>query len=69
LGLKDKDNIPRLVSGKYLKELYELHERKNTLDVSLQDLPNLCKNCGNPELCKKWATTGKLTCFCLESIF
>lgn len=37
-GLKNKDNLPRLVAGKYLKLLYEIHERNGTLDKS--DLNN-----------------------------
>ena len=69
LGLKEKDQLHRLVAGKYLKELYELHSAKGTLDISINELHSLCTICRNPELCKKWNTVEKLTCFCLESIF
>lgn len=69
LGLKEKDNIPRLVAGKYLKELFELHQEKNTLDISVAELDQICRNCRNPKLCEEWDSAGKLTCFCLESIF
>ncbi len=31
-GLDRKDGLPRIVAGKYLKLLYELHESKGTLD-------------------------------------
>ena len=31
-GIKRKDELPRLVAGKYLKMLYELHEKNNTLE-------------------------------------
>ncbi len=31
-GLDQKDKIPRLIAGKYLKMLYEIHEQKGTLD-------------------------------------
>jgi hypothetical protein len=69
LGLKEKDKLHRLVAGKYLKELYELHLVKETLDISIEELHKLCTNCKNPELCEEWDKVGELTCFCLESIF
>ena len=69
LGLKKKDDLHRLVAGKYLKELYELHEKKGTLDISINYLQTLCSNCRNPKLCEEWDKVGELTCFCLESVF
>ncbi len=30
-GLKRKDELPRIESGKYLKLLYDIHERNETL--------------------------------------
>jgi len=69
LGLKKKDDLHRLVAGKYLKELYELHEKKGTLDISINNLQTLCSNCRNPKLCEEWDKVGELTCFCLESVF
>jgi len=33
-GLDRKDEIPRLIVGKYLKLLYEIHENKGSLDAS-----------------------------------
>lgn len=38
IGLKNKDNIPRIAEGKYLKLLYELHEERGTLDIDNNDL-------------------------------
>ena len=32
-GIKDKDSLPRIVAGKYLKLLYDLHMRRGTLDA------------------------------------
>lgn len=32
-GVNRKDELPRIVAGKYLKMLYEIHERNNTLDT------------------------------------
>jgi hypothetical protein len=57
------------MAGKYLKELFELHESKGTLDISINELHSLCSNCRNPNLCEDWNKVGELTCFCLESIF
>lgn len=33
-GLKRKDDVPRIVAGKYLKLLYEIHEKNGTLESS-----------------------------------
>lgn len=33
VGIKNKDNLPRLVAGKYLKLLYDLHNQRGTLDA------------------------------------
>jgi hypothetical protein len=32
LGLERKDELPRVVAGKYLKLLYEIHDRNGTLE-------------------------------------
>jgi len=70
LGLKAKDNIHRLVAGKYLKQLLALHQQAGTLDITKDQLEQkLCCNCLLPEVCKRWNKVGKLTCFCLESVF
>lgn len=69
LGLKDKDHLHRLVAGKYLKELFELHSRRGTLDVHKDDIDRLCPQCRNGPTCVQWGKVQKLTCFCLESIF
>lgn len=69
LGLKEKDNLHRLVAGKYLKELFELHTNKGTIEKSILELQTLCVNCKNPDTCKEWDKVGELTCFCLESVF
>jgi hypothetical protein len=69
LGLEKKDCLHRLVAGKYLKELYALHESKGTLTTSLSELEALCRNCRNPATCKEWDTVGEISCFCLESVF
>jgi len=69
LGLKRKDNLHRLVAGKYLKELYDLHASRRTLGIDRATLETLCGNCRNSSSCAKWGKTQELTCFCLESVF
>jgi len=68
LGLEKKDNLHRLVAGKYLKQLIKIHQERGTLNVSINDLITLCKKCPLPETCKEWDKVNELTCFCLESI-
>jgi hypothetical protein len=69
LGLKEKDKLHRLVAGKYLKQLYELHTTRGTLDVPKDSIGQLCPKCKNGPTCVKWGKVSKLTCFCLESVF
>jgi hypothetical protein len=68
LGLKDKDNLHRLVAGKYLKTLFALHEAAGSLDVDARNLTVLCDHCTLALVCQDWDTVGELTCFCLESV-
>lgn len=69
-GLKHKDEIARIAEGKYLKLLYELHEKNGTLNITREELESkLCPKCAEKELCKKEGTEGKLTVFCIEGIF
>ncbi len=56
--------VPRIVEGKYLKLLYQLHEEKNTLDLGRKDIEELCKMCDLGTLCPE----KELTVYCLESI-
>ncbi len=69
LGLQRKDALHHLVAGKYLMALYNLHERSRTLDIEKGDIAQLCRCCRLPGLCIEWNKVGKLTCFCLESVF
>ncbi len=68
LGLEKKDNLHRLVAGKYLKELMRIHETAGTLELTKDNIEQLCEKCPLPEVCKVWGTEHKLTCFCLESL-
>ena len=69
LGLKKKDNLHRLVAGKYLKQLFELHGESGTLDIHKDEIRQLCPDCRNKPTCAKWGKEQELTCFCLESVF
>lgn len=69
LGLKGKENIPRIVAGKYLKELYELHKKNNTLQITQETLHLQCDACNNTKACQNSDSVGELTSYCLESIF
>ena len=69
LGLEKKDNLHRLIAGKYLKLLLDIHEKTNTLDIDRATLHTLCGKCMNKHACIEWGTEQELTCFCLESVF
>ena len=68
LGLKKKDELHRLVAGKYLKQLLLIHERSHTLEITKDQIGHLCPMCPLPEVCKQWEKNQELTCFCLESV-
>jgi hypothetical protein len=70
IGIPNKDKIPRIAEGKYLKLIYEMHENLRTLNTDKTELKNkLCPICGMLDLCKKEGHEGKLTVYCLEGIF
>ncbi len=69
LGLKEKDKLNRLVAGKYLKELYDMHDAKGTLDITQDTLATMCPKCKNADTCGKAGKATELSCLCLESVF
>lgn len=69
LGLKKKDHLHRLVAGKYLKQLFDIHSARGTLEIDRNRIEELCPSCRNKQCCTQWGTVGKLTCLCLESVF
>jgi len=70
IGIKNKDKIPRIAEGKYLKLLYELHEKSGTVHTSKGDITvQLCPKCDMANLCKEEGHEGKLTVYCLEGLF
>jgi len=62
-GLKNRNKIPRIAEGKYLKLLYSIHESNGILNVS--DVSTLCPKC---DLEPKCPEKQKLTVYCLEGI-
>jgi hypothetical protein len=70
IGIPNKDKIPRIAEGKYLKLLYEMHDKLGTLNTDKNELKNkLCPICDMPDLCKEEGHEGKLTVYCLEGVF
>ena len=67
-GIPARSRREGLVAGKYLKELFALHEAAGTLDVEETDIRTLCERCGLPLVCREWDTVEELTCLCLESV-
>ena len=65
LTLSEKDNHHRIAEGKYLKYLYSLHEKNNTLD---KDIEALCP-CRLKQKCANEGTEQKLTVYCIEGCF
>jgi hypothetical protein len=63
-GLERRNEIPRIVEGKYLKLLYTLHEKQGTLNMGRANLAELCRICNQGRLCSE----SKLTVYCLESV-
>lgn len=63
VGLQNRNKIPRIAEGKYLKLLYSIHERNGTLNLS--NISMLCPKCDLENKCPK---KQKLTVYCLEGI-
>ncbi|MFX0113634.1 MAG: HNH endonuclease, partial [Candidatus Hodarchaeota archaeon] len=51
IGLESRNDLPRIVEGKYLKLLYSLHDDKGTLDIDLDHISELCDRCDLGHLC------------------
>lgn len=70
IGLKNKDDVPRIAEGKYLKLLYGLHEGMGTLGIDKNELKmELCPRCDLGSRCVDEGHDGKLTVYCLEGMF
>jgi len=66
-GLKAKDSHHRIAEGKYLKYLYNLHEKNGTLDVA--SVKDLCAKCNLGKRCEEESSEGKLSVYCIEGCF
>jgi hypothetical protein len=62
-GIENKDKVPRIAEGKYLKLLHSLHNKQRTLGAHA---PDLCPRC---DLGSKCPEKAKLTVYCLEGCF
>ncbi|UCE36035.1 MAG: HNH endonuclease [Thermoplasmata archaeon] len=65
-SLENRNVIPRIAEGKYLKLLYDELERRKLLDIGRKNLSTLCEIC---DLDKKCPVPEDLTVYCLEGIF
>ncbi len=65
-GHENRDKIPRIAEGKYLKILYELHEKKGTLNSIYKEI---CPICDMESECKKAGKENQLNVYCSEGIF
>jgi hypothetical protein len=68
-GYVRRDEIPSIAEGKYLKLIFDMHDKKGTLDLDKHNLHRLCVRCDMEESCKRIGKQGKLTVYCLEGIF
>ena len=62
-GLTNRNALPRIAEGKYLKLLYSLHEGRGTLNKTSKDI---CSECDMGPSCP---VPGKLSVYCLEGCF
>ena len=66
-GLRAKDQIPRIAEGKYLKLLYDLHDKRGTLNVDRMELARtMCPACDLKPRCIEAGTVEKLMVYCFE---
>ncbi|MHA1407702.1 MAG: HNH endonuclease [Candidatus Heimdallarchaeaceae archaeon] len=63
-SLENRDNIPRIAEGKYLKLLFKMHNQLGTLNID--EVAILCPHC---DLSTKCPEKAKLSVYCLEGIF
>ena len=68
-GHDKRDEIPRIAEGKYLKLLYDLHEKNGTLEMTEIELKRLCRECDMGKHCIEAKKAGELNVYCLEGVF
>ena len=62
-GLENRNVLPRIAEGKYLKLLYSLHESRGTLGATSRELCSAC------DMGAKCPVKEKLSVYCLEGNF
>lgn len=65
-GLNNKDKHHRIAEGKYLKNLYHLHERQGTLDHIATEV---CPKCNLGPKCQAENSVKKISVYCIEGCF
>ena len=63
------EKLDRILAGKYLKELYIIHQQRETLGVKRDQMEEYCDKCILIDECKKWKKKYTITPLCLETIF
>jgi 5-methylcytosine-specific restriction endonuclease McrA len=64
--LENRNKVPRIAEGKYLKLLYQELESKGLLNMGRNNISELCDMC---DLGKKCPKAEDLTVYCLEGVF
>jgi hypothetical protein len=65
-SLEDRNRLPKIAEGKYLKLLYDELEQRGLLEMSRENLGELCEIC---DLGAQCPVSEDLTVYCLEGIF
>jgi len=65
-GLENRNRIPRIAEGKYLKLLYDELDQRGLLETDRKGIPDLCDRC---DLGEKCPVPEDLTVYCLEGVF
>ncbi|MGD2201005.1 MAG: HNH endonuclease signature motif containing protein [Candidatus Bathyarchaeota archaeon] len=64
--LKNRNRIPRIAEGKYLKLLYDKLDNRDLLDLDKDRIADLCELC---DLGQKCPVPEDLSVYCLEGVF
>lgn len=65
-GLENRNRIPRIAEGKYLKLLHDELDKRGLLDIDRKRIAGLCDVCDLGERCP---VHEDLTVYCLEGVF
>jgi hypothetical protein len=65
-GLENRNEVPRIAEGKYLKLLYDELGDRGLLDNGRDDIRKLCRIC---DMDSKCLAKEDLTVYCLEGVF